>query len=827
MYLKTPSIPLATERIQGRLLSLAALFLGVNALVLTFSDAVRAHSWAVDYRRAHWIGVLIWLGVFAAAHIQSKRRLVEHDPFLLPLAGLLSGWGILTIWRLAPGFGLRQSLWLAAAGGLLVVGMWLSADLRFLRRFKYLWLTGGLLLTALTFLFGVNPMGYGPRMWLGCCGIYLQPSEPLKLMLIAYLAAYLADRSPYLPLVLAATTPRQGQMRRWFSGLPGSALPLLSLLAPTLVLAGLAMALLVMQHDLGTASIFLFLYAVIVYLASQRKRFLLAAVVAIGLAGAAGYGLFDVVRLRVDAWLNPWLDPSGRSFQIVQSLLAVANGGFWGRGMGMGSPGLIPVVHSDMIYAAIAEEHGLLGSLGLLFLLALFASRGLRIALRASDAYRRYLAAGLTAYLIGQSLLIIGGTLRLAPLTGITLPFVSYGGSSLVTSFLSLLLLLQISVYDEKAPAALSAPHVYQQLGAFLIAGLAAAALATGWWAMVRGPDLLTRTDNPRRALSDRAVRRGALLDRRDQPINISIGEPGSYVRQAAYPDLSNIIGYTDPVYGQSGLEASLDTYLRGIEGNSGLLIWWNHLLYGEPPPGLDVRLSLDLEYQYTADQLLHGRRGALVMLQAENGEILTLASHPTFDANNLERDWERLVRDPAAPLLDRASSGKYPPGEWQTGLFAPAFAAPGGLTAPQIRLPAVASRSVFVDTSGVSPLQMALLAAAVGRQGIQPAPLLATAVNLPDSGWVLLPALDEPRRMLSAQEAGRILRGSGVPEKNLWQSVQMVALPDERAITWYIGGTLPEWKGAPVALALLLEEDNPALAEQIGQVMLDLILRP
>lgn len=809
------------------MLSLAALFLGIYGLALSLSPAVRARSWQVTYRWEHWLGFLIWVAVFSVAHWSSKRWLPDRDPYLLPVAGLLSGWGVLTIWRLMPTFGLRQSLWLCVAGSLLILGMRLPTDLGFLRRFKYLWLTGSLLLTALTLWLGTNPLGYGPRMWLGCCGVYLQPSEPLKLMLIAYLAAYLADRYPFLSVISAAGAPPGLDRARKWRNLPTMFVPMLSLLAPTFVMVGLAIALLAVQRDLGTATIFLFLYAVIVYLATGRKRFLGLAFLAIVLAGVSGYWLFDVVRVRVDAWLNPWLDPSGRSFQIVQSLLAVANGGLFGRGPGVGNPGLVPVVHSDMIYAAIAEEQGLVGTSGLLLLLAVLTSQGVRAAFYAADAYQRYLAAGLTAYLVGQSLLIIGGTLRLLPLTGITLPFVSYGGSSLVTSFLSLLLLLQISVKSERSPVMLPTSRVYQQLGAFLLSGLFVASLANGWWGFLRGPALLTRTDNPRRALDDRSVRRGAIVDLWGAPINLTIGTAGAYTRHAAYPDLSNVVGYTNPTYGQSGLEASLDEYLRGMRGNSGLIIWWNHLLYGQPPPGLDVRLSLDLHYQYTADQLLSGRQGALVMLNAQTGEILAMASHPTFNADQLSKDWDRLIHDPTSPLLDRAVDGQYPIGWWQEDLFAPVFADQAKLPVPKIDL-AIAGQPVTPkELQGYSPLQVALLACAVNNQGVQPAPVLVTAINIPAVGWMIVSPQDKPRQILSAQAVNSILQQTTLEDRNIWQSVLSVPIPNGKGVTWYIGGTLPGWDGTPLALALLLEEDDPALAEMIGQSMLNTVLRP
>ena len=365
--------------LQGHLLLLAGAFLFLYSASLTISPAVKAHSWDVNYLWSHWLGFAAWVVVFIIAQRQTSRLLPNRDPYLLPSAALLSGWGLLTVWRITPTLGLRQTLWITLAVGVLILGLRLPSNLGFLRRYKYVWLTSGLLLTALTLVFGTNPLGYGPRMWLGCCGIYLQPSEPLKLLLIVYLAAYLADR---LMVPVTQSEPRA----------PSHLLPLL---APTLVMTGLALALLLVQRDLGTASIFIFLYSIIVYNASGRKRILLAGLLIVLIAGFGGYFFIDVVRVRIDAWLNPWIDPSGRSFQIVQSLLDVSNGGLFGRGPGLGYPGLVPVAHSDFIFAAISEESGLVGALAILVVLAIIAGRGIQIALKAPDMFRRYLAAGL------------------------------------------------------------------------------------------------------------------------------------------------------------------------------------------------------------------------------------------------------------------------------------------------------------------------------------------------------------------------------------------------------------------------------------------------
>lgn len=661
----------STARRQGILLGLAALFVVLSATALCISPAARARSWQVDYRWQVWIGVVSWLVSFGLLHRHSLRWLRNHDPYLLPVTALLSGWGLLTIWRIYPQFGLRQSLWLLIACGLILLGLRVPRVLSQLRRFKYLWLSGGLLLTGLTLVIGTNPNGGSLwNYWLGCCGAYLQPSEPLKLLLVVYLAAYLADRV-ILPQVSPVKSSQQlAPKRTWLGRIVSKMREELSTIqwqslgafAPTLVMTGLALSFLLAQRDLGTASIFLVIYAAMAYMATGQVSLLVGSGLALAGAGLAGYYLFAVVQLRVDAWLNPWLDPSGRSYQIVQSLIALANGGLIGRGPGMGNPGLVPLAHSDFILTAIVEESGLLGAVGLMALLAILALRGLRCATRAPNSFQRYLSAGLTIQLVGQAVLIIGGNERMLPLTGVTLPFVSYGGSSLLVSFASLFLLLKISQESEITRPELERRSILV-LGALLALSLASAALISGWWTVVRAANLVERTDNPRRYLTDNFVPRGDLLDRNNSPLVVTTGSPAEYTRLILYPDLSPVLGYNDPNYGQSGLEGSLDPILSGRQGSPAFDTWLNHLFYGQPPPGLDVRLSLDLTVQEKADSLLGARMGAVVVLNPVNGEILALASHPTFDASQLADQWDQLVVDPEAPLFNRATQGLYPPG--------------------------------------------------------------------------------------------------------------------------------------------------------------------
>lgn len=868
MNLFFPTTKAPKDLIQSRLMRIAALFLFLCCVVLMFSPAVRLHAWLANYRWQQWIGYAVWLIGFSLLYRQINRFLPDRDPYLLPIVALLSGWGLIEIFRLDSGLGFRQTAWLAACFIALSIGIRFPQLLNLLRRYKYIWLVGGLVLAVLTFFFGTYPGGTGPHLWLGCCGIYVQPSEFLKILLIIYLAAYLADSLP-------------------------AGFKLMQLITPTLILAGAALLILVAQRDLGTATLFILIYTLIVYLASGKRRVLLISFLTLVVALIAGYLLFDVIKLRVEAWLNPWLDPSGRSYQIVQSILAVANGGLFGRGLGLGSPGIVPVAQSDFIFSAITEEFGFAGGVALISILAFLTIRGLAIALHAPNKFQRFLAAGVTTYLITQAFLIIGGTIRLLPLTGVTLPFMSYGGSSLITAFFSAFLLLIISNQAEDQPATLENGHSYFFIGSIYLAGFMVVGLALGWWSMIRADDLLGRTDNMRRVISDRYVLRGQILDRNNTVIAQSSGTSGDYQRQLLYPKLSATVGYNNPNYGQTGIEASMDSYLRGISGNDTSTIWLTRELYGQYPQGLNIRLSIDLSMQEKADELMNGNTGALVVMNASSGEVLAIANSPTFDANDLDANWQSWMADSTAPLLNRATLGQYPIGaatgaflyanylidhnlpgfipneSWNTSIGDQSSCAINPGTDPtwpkliasgctdalitlmqsstpldlmsfyeNIGLTAKATTQVesvdawtytpvnslpdffTSDTIRVSPLQMAVAAAELTNGGRKITPTFVSAYQSPQGDWKHLSFSTADGRIdaFTTTTAVNSLTQSGNPN---WQVVARVK-DNDKSVTWFIGGTPSNWQGIPLAIVVVLENGSPVQAVTIGNTLIE-----
>ncbi len=641
-----------TIRRERTLLLIAAAFLLVGVITLAISNS--------QFAIGHWpLAILSFIICFVSAHLLLSRSLPRHDPFLLPTAALLSGWGLLLIGRLAINFLLRQTIWLLISTAALLAVVWLSRDLRWLRRFRYTWLFGGLALLAATLVFGVNPSGYGPRLWLGAWGVYFQPSELLKLLMVVYLASYLAERRE----LLVSEGRRIGRWR----------LPPLAYVGPLLAMSGLAVVLLAWQQDLGAAMLFFFTSLAMLYLATGQWGYVATGLVLFIIVGLAGYRFSDRIALRVDGWLNPWPGAADRAFQIVQSLLAFGAGGILGQGIGLGNPTYIPAVHTDFVFAAIGEEFGLAGTLVIIALYEVLTLRGFRIAARAPRPFERFLAAGLTAGLVIQAWVITAGNAKLAPIAGVTLPFVSYGGSSLLISFIALGLLLRISsptseVQGPKPPVTVSPrqpvnPSPLLHLACALSLALALLATMCGYWTVLRAETLRARDDNPRRVLYEQHIARGRILDRYGAVLaDVEVAGDGTVTRRYPILETAPAVGYASLRHGTGSIEATFDAELRGEVGRSDWLAAWEELLH-RPPHGHDVQLTLDATLQIQAQQALAGQAGAIVLLDAATGEILALASSPTFDPEHLDDEWESLSEDPAAPLVNRATQGLYQPG--------------------------------------------------------------------------------------------------------------------------------------------------------------------
>jgi cell division protein FtsW (lipid II flippase) len=371
---------------------------------------------------------LFFLGLYIVAHMIARVTVPNADPYLLPMAGLLTGIGLTEIYRLDENDAFKQGLWivigLAAFAATLTL---LRGDFRRLESYKYLF---GLSAIALLLLPAVPLVGKtvnGARLWVHVGPLHFQPGELAKILLIVFLAAYLREKREVL-----------AQFR-------------LKDLGPLFLIWGCAMLVLVVTNDLGGGLLYFGIFLAMLYVATAQIWFVLAGGVLFVGGAAALYNVIPRVQDRVQIWLDPWEDPYGKGYQTIQSLYSIANGAFGGTGLGQGTftnaegTQLFPYVNTDFIYSALAQELGLVGICGFLLVYMLFVARGFRIALLAQDGFSKLLAVGLTFAFTLQAFIIIGGIVRLIPLTGITLPFVSYGGSSIVANFVLLAGLLLVS----------------------------------------------------------------------------------------------------------------------------------------------------------------------------------------------------------------------------------------------------------------------------------------------------------------------------------------------------------------------------------------------
>jgi cell division protein FtsW (lipid II flippase) len=426
-----------TDWLRRAILLAAGGFIAINLAALWLQNPARGEIWVL-------FGV--WAACAMIGSALTARLLPNRDPILFPLVIFMSGWGLIGIQRLAPNFAERQMIWLIISTVALLIVLALPNILTLLRAFRYSLLVTGLALLVGTILLGTNPSGQAgaPELWLGFGTIFFQPSEPLKIILVAFLASYLAEQYPALR---AEGIDTSGKRRIWTIS------PRIG--GPILLMWGVSIIVLIWQRDLGTAILFFLVFLLLLYVASGFTPLLIGGALLVAAAGVVAYQLFAVVRLRIDIWINPWLEADGRAYQIVQSLMAFAAGGVFGQGIAQGAPNYVPVAHSDFIFAALAEEWGLLGVIVVIACFAILIARGLRIAACLSAAprsrpFHTLLAVGLTTVFGVQALLIMGGVIKLVPLTGVTLPFFSYGGSSLLISFIAVGLLMRLSSEAEQ-----------------------------------------------------------------------------------------------------------------------------------------------------------------------------------------------------------------------------------------------------------------------------------------------------------------------------------------------------------------------------------------
>ena len=386
---------------------------------------------------------LVFAFSFGSIHMALRRWAPEGNPYLFPIAAFLTAIGFTEIYRLDPELASIQRWSMLLAGGVTTTVLLILRDegVVVLRRYRYLFLAGAVLLLLLPLLPESWPLHgaeiNGSRLWVrlelpvGTRSLSFQPGEVAKVLLVIFLASYLADRH----LAMATTGRKLGPIR----------LPEPRQLGPILIAAGASFAVLVYQRDLGASLLLFALFITMVFVATGRAAYLVTGLGIVAGGGYFAYQQFDHVQRRVFAWLHPFDDFAGAGYQIVQGLFALGSGSLTGSGLGLGRPDLIPAASTDFIFASVGEEMGFAGAVAVLAAYALLAAAGFGIAIRSRDVFRKFLAFGLTIVVAVQAILILSGVLRLFPVTGITLPFMSYGGSSLLANMVLVALLVRAS----------------------------------------------------------------------------------------------------------------------------------------------------------------------------------------------------------------------------------------------------------------------------------------------------------------------------------------------------------------------------------------------
>ena len=632
------------------------------------------------------------LGLFAAfavAHIGVRLFAPGADPALLPIVFALSGIGITFVTRLEPSASMGQIVYLFLGVALMVGTLAVVKNLEVVKRYKYVLGAAGIALLVLPMLIGTEI--YGSKLWIKIGSFQFQPGEFAKVFIVLFLAGYLAENRELLSISNRTVL--------------GVKLPRLRLLYPLFIVWGICLLVVAFERDLGSALLFYTIFLIMLYVATGRVSYVLIGLVLLAVGAFGMYQIMGHVQVRVAIWLDPFKDAQNLGFQIVQALYSLADGGLLGVGIGKGLGGdTIPVVASDMIFAAIGEEMGLLGGAAVLLLFMLFAVRGLTTAARAKSDLAAFSATGLTAAISFQAFTIVGGVTKLIPLTGVTLPFMSQGGSSLLASFVIVALLLRAG--DEATgrsteiantsteltpvgyrPGGSRGSHVRRPaldtpesglLGrvalanrltrtVFLFTALFAVLIGNLTYIQVfKAAEYQDMPSNNHTITKARYIKRGSIITADGLTLAESIQqEDGTYVR--SYPNgnlAAHAVGYYSQQYGSSGVESSQDKTLTGSKDYSS---WQNALnsLAGITEPGNSVQLTIDSRIQQAAEQALAGRKGAIVVLDPRTGAVLAWASAPAYDNTDIAAAMEAANASGGADtsMFDRATQALYSPG--------------------------------------------------------------------------------------------------------------------------------------------------------------------
>lgn len=652
-----------------RNIELVLLCVAAPLVVLLFAMIALNQGQALNMNT---LGVpLCIFAAFVIAHLAARKLAPGADPALLPIAFALSGIGIAFVTRLAPDSAVNQVMWLFVGVAAMVLVLVVVRNLDKIVNYKYTFMIIGFLLLLSPLLPGIGWGGEdtGSQIWLRIGSFSFQPGEIAKIVIVLFLAGYLAQNRE----MLSVFTWRVGPFR----------LPDIRTLLPLLLMWGVAMLIVVFEKDLGSALVFFFVFLLMLYVATGKKFYLVIGLGLIALGGIGAYMAFGHVQVRVDTWLDPFADAQNTGYQLTQAIYSIADGDLFGVGLGRGLADQIPVVESDFIFAAIAEEIGLLGAAGVLLLFLCFAIRGFVTAARAKSDVSSFVAVGLTSIIVLQAFIIVGGITRLIPLTGITLPFISQGGSSLLASFIIVGFLMRCgdegTGVGKEVASATGSLHATGVLGRIslgkrltnsmlLCSALFVLLVGNLTLIMVVQADYYQNMPGNNHTLAKEARSERGTISTYDGIVLAQsvINDEGTYDRVYPAGDLaSHVVGYASTRFGTSGIEAAYNDTLKGQENFAS---WTDVLnsLAGVGTAGNDVTLTINSKIQQAAQDAIAGQKGACVVMDPDTGAVLAMASAPTYNAADIEALLKQAGSSESSgdsTLLNRAVHALYAPG--------------------------------------------------------------------------------------------------------------------------------------------------------------------
>lgn len=581
---------------------------------------------------------LMQVGLFVLVFLFYQFFYKKCSALLLNNMCMLVAISMIVLTRLSFEKAYRQFMFLAIGSiAMLIIPLFLQKGSLF-RRFSLIYFAVGVALLAYVVLAGST--SYGAKLTIDIAGFSFQPSEFVKIIYVFFIAAMLYKDASTKRVLL------------------------------TSVMAAVFVLLLVASRDLGGALLYFMAYLVIIYVASRKWLYLLSGIVGMGGASVLGYTLFSHVQTRVAVWLDPTADIDNQGYQICQSLFGIGTGGWFGLGIGEGLPTKIPVVDKDFVFSAISEEFGAIFAIGVLLLCVTCFIVIVNVSMHMVDSFYKYVAIGLAVLYATQVILTVGGAVKFIPSTGVTLPLVSYGGSSLISTLCMFgiiqgLYIRNVSIKTKKSKEDKSNKEDKSRrletnvvLYLFLIIFLALIAYFVKFVAF-DSDKFINNEFNSRVALFEDDVIKGKILTSDGYPIaETEVDLTGETERTYPYAHIfSHVTGYSQKV--KTGLEHQLNFRLLSTHGD-----FWENLildLSNRKKQGDNVVTSLSYDLQKAAYGALGGHDGAVVVIEPSTGKILAMASKPGFNPNTINEDWDELQEGTA--LFNRATQGQYAPG--------------------------------------------------------------------------------------------------------------------------------------------------------------------